>query len=138
MERINKLVVIDDDDIHNFITKKLLEKLEVAKRIRIITSPAHAMDFFEEACLRKTVGICPELVLLDFNFPTTNALEILKEARKRDFNFIDKIIIIIISATDLRDSVKNELVGFGVNGFLSKPIKEEMIIEILDTCFPVS
>lgn len=131
-ESIEKLVVIDDDEIHNFIAKKLLDKLQVADRIEIINSPTKAIQFFEDTCLKKVEGICPELVLLDYMFPDMNAIDLMNEVNKRGVVFYRHIIVFVISSLQIREEDKNRLKALGVNGFLSKPIKEIDILRVLE------
>jgi CheY-like chemotaxis protein len=134
MERIKKLVIIDDDPIHNFIAKMTLDKLKIANKIRIFNNPLDAIIFFEESCLYGTKGICPEMVLLDFQFPTMNAIDLLKEVKAKGLDIYSRFIIVIVSAIELRIEDKDELKKLGVNKFLTKPITEETINKLFDKC----
>ena len=106
MERINKLVIIDDDPIHNFIAKITLDKLNVADKIRIFNNPSDAIIFFEESCLKRTKGICPELVLLDFQFPTMNAIDLLLAVKDKGLDIYSHFVIAIVSTVEIRKEDK--------------------------------
>jgi CheY-like chemotaxis protein len=134
MEKINKLVIIDDDPIHNFIAELTLNKLQVANKIRVFSNPTEAISFFEESCLKKTKGICPEMVLLDFQFPTMNAIELLIKVKEKGLDIYNHFIIVIVSAVEIRTEDKEELINLGVNQFLIKPITEETINFLFDNC----
>jgi two-component SAPR family response regulator len=134
MEKVNKLVIVDDDPIHNFIAKMTLDKLQVANNIRVFNSPSDAIDFFEVSCLKKTEGICPEMVLLDFQFPTMNAIDLLIKVKQRGLDIYTHFIIVIVSAVEIRAEDKEILKGMGVNQFLIKPITEETINYLFESC----
>ena len=127
MEKVNKLVIIDDDPIHNFIAKMTLDKLKIANKIRIFNNPEDAILFFEESCLHRIKGTCPEMVLLDFQFPTMNAIDLLNEVKRKGLDIYTHFIIVIVSAIELRSVDKEALKKIGVNKFLIKPITEETI-----------
>ncbi len=134
MEKVNKLVIIDDDPIHNFIAKLTLDKLQVANKINVFSSPWDAINFFEETCLKKTSGICPEMVLLDFQFPTMNAIDLLLTVKAKGLDIYSHFIIVIVSAVEILSEDKKILEGLGVNQFLIKPITEETINYLFDNC----
>jgi two-component SAPR family response regulator len=134
MDKINKLVIIDDDPIHNFIAKLTLDKLNVANTIRVFNNPSDAIIFFEESCLKRTKGICPEMVLLDFQFPTMNAIELLVQVKEKGLDIYSHFIIVIVSAIEIRMEDKDKLQTMGVNQFLIKPITEETINYLFDNC----
>lgn len=131
MPTLEKVVLIDDDPISNFIAKKSMEKIDLSNRIRSITDPKVALAFLEERCIQKSDGICPELILLDFQFPTTNAIEILEELNCRGLVIGKDIVLIILSATEVKEKDKEKLLSLKVSDFIIKPvtdIKLEMIV----------
>jgi response regulator of citrate/malate metabolism len=134
MEKVNKLVIIDDDPIHNFIAKITLDKLKVADKIRIFNNPTDAIMFFEESCLKRTKGICPEMVLLDFQFPTMNAIDLLHAVIDKGLDIYAHFVIAIVSTVEIRKEDKEVLVKLGVNEFLIKPITEETIYYLFSKC----
>ena len=132
MGLIEKVVVIDDDAISGFIAKSAIKKLNLADRIRSITDPVYALKFLEERCIDKTDGICPELVLLDFLFPTTNAIEILEHLKCKGLVIGKSIILVIVSTLDLKEEDKNRLRELMVSDFLVKPLTEQKLETIVE------
>lgn len=130
--QVGKLVVIDHDFIHNFITKKLIDKLNLAERLRVISSASEAIDFFEKSCIKKTEEICPDLVLLDYMFPDMNAIELLEEINSRGLKFDNSIVVLIISSSAIRPEDEKRLRELNAKGFLTKPISEEQINNALE------
>lgn len=129
---LEKVVVIDDDAISNFIAKAAIEKIDLANRIKSIRDPKLALKFLEERCLEKSEGICPELILLDFNFPTTNAIEILEKLECKGLLIGKHLILIIVSAVEIKEDDKATLKALKVSDFIIKPITEEKLALIVE------
>lgn len=132
MGLLEKVVVIDDDIISTFIAKRAMEKINLTDRIRSITNPEYALQFLEERCIQKSDGICPELILLDFTFPTTNAIEILEKLECKGLAIGKDIILVIVSALDIKEEDKVRLRALKVSDFIVKPITEESLSKIVD------
>jgi two-component SAPR family response regulator len=129
---LEKVVVIDDDAISNFIAKKAMEKIDLANRIKSIRDPKLALEFLEERCIQKSDGICPELILLDFNFPTTNAIEILEQLHCKGLEIGKHIILIIVSSVEIKEDDKHALLALKVSDFIVKPVTEENLSYVVE------
>lgn len=129
---LEKVVVIDDDVISSFITKKAMEKIDLSDRIKTITDPNYALNFLEERCIQKSDGICPELILLDFSFPTTDAIEILQKLTCKGLEIGKHIVLVVVSANDIRQEDKVTLRALKVSDFIIKPITEDKLAGIVE------
>jgi CheY-like chemotaxis protein len=129
---LEKVVVIDDDIISTYIAKKAMEKIDLSDRIKSITDPKYALQFLEERCIQKSDGICPELILLDFSFPTTNAIEILEQLECKGLEIGKHLILVIVSAIDIKEEDKATLRALKVSDFIIKPISEKNLSEIVE------
>jgi len=127
MPTLQKVVLIDDDPISNFVTKKSMEKIDLSNRIRSITDPQVALSFLEERCIQKSEGICPELILLDFQFTTTTAIEILEELNCKGLQIGKDIVLVILSATDIKEKDKEKLLSLKVSDFIVKPVTDSKL-----------
>ena len=130
--RLNKILIVDDDEIHNFITVHLIEKLNITERLKVIKNGLDALKFIEERCMQKTEGICPDLVFLDYKMPLLNGHDVLRQIYIRGINTHGHIIFFIFSATEIRDEIKAELILFGVKEFFTKPLKEHSIRDLIE------
>jgi hypothetical protein len=62
MEKINLLMIIDDDELNNYITTKIVGYAQLASRVESYQSPKAALEF-----LLKTAGILMELPLRSYS-----------------------------------------------------------------------
>jgi len=132
MKKINCILLVDDDNINNFINERLLKKLNITNNVKIAMNGEEALDFIKN----NTEDIHPELILLDINMPVMDGFEFLQEYNKVDFNGKLKPHIIMLTTstnpTDV-DKVKKS----DITGYINKPLTESKIMEIIQTHFPV-
>ena len=74
----------------------------------------------------------PDLVLLDFNMPNINGIEILKEIRKED----TKTKIVMLTAVGSED-LEKEARLLGASGFLRKSLGIEVIVKSVNNIFGI-
>jgi CheY-like chemotaxis protein len=118
--RMKNILLIDDDEIVNFLNKKILERLGFSK-IHVALNGQQAIDlighnFHESRTL-------PDLIFLDLSMPVMDGFEFIEAFRKSGLPGIDKIrIVVITSSQDPRDVARVK--AFGVSEYLSKPVTE--------------
>jgi len=117
---MNKLdiLIVDDDAINRMLIKAMLSRnSEIVNSITEATNGAEALNILNE-----TNNI--NLILLDILMPVLDGIGFLKEFRtqKRNSN-----IPVIILTTD--DTKKNEILNYGADDVLIKPIKEDELIK---------
>lgn len=116
-ETNKKVILVDDDDTNNFISRRLLNIYDPNIHVTEFIDPEAALSSFKEGKQSDA-----KLVLLDINMPKINAwqfLESLKELKGSD-------VIILTSSIDPKDRLKAKEITF-VKGFWTKPLSLEMI-----------
>lgn len=81
-----------------------------------------------EQALRKIVTLEPDVVLMDIRMPGLTGLEVIR--RVREFGYNGKIII-LSGYTDFKYA--QEAIRYGVQYYLTKPIDEDELSEILES-----
>jgi CheY-like chemotaxis protein len=115
------ILLVDDDDIANFISEKVLRSLG-CNDIDAVTDGKQACDRLKKNC--------PNLVFLDINMPVMDG-----------FAFLDKIgqelicqqmnVVILTSSNRKKD--RDHASEFSiVVGYLEKPLTQEKVRQILD------
>lgn len=112
-----------DDD---FINRKLL--LTMLKKVGIVENTIETEN--GQDALNKVEAQKIDLILLDIVMPVMNGVEFLKAIRQNRF-YAD--IPIAILSTD--DSKKTETLNLGANAFLTKPIREAELTDLISSWF---
>lgn len=128
MNKINSILLVDDDQINNYINKRIIAKLNITDHISIASNGEEAIEHIHKFCSHN--GDCPELIFLDINMPVMNGFEFLNEFTHLNLNNkTDVKIIVLTTSTNPGDLTK--LKDYDIKGFLNKPLTEKKIIEAI-------
>jgi CheY-like chemotaxis protein len=120
---MKKILLIEDDEVANFLLKKALETSGLASEVDSVLNGEEAIDL-----LNKNTGdqSIPDIILLDLNMPVMNGFEFLEAFKKLDLPHKDQVkIIIVTSSVDQRDIMKAK--EMGVENYISKPISGDKL-----------
>jgi response regulator of citrate/malate metabolism len=122
-ENVTKFVIIDDDDITIFLTKRLIQQFnnnfEVSEFKDARLAIKHYKDFGTSSS---------EIILLDINMPIYNGWDFLEEFEKS--NLLGNIFM-FSSSIDIKDQEKSKSYKT-VIGYISKPLNTQKIETILN------
>ncbi len=120
---VNKVYIIDDDDISLFLSSLVLEESGFAAKVLTYTSADSALRQLSDS----NHTDLPEVILLDLNMPGKNGWDFLETLRQCEQKFQGRTSIFIltssIAASDKARSKNYRL----VQGFLHKPLDDESL-----------
>lgn len=123
-----RILLIDDDKICNFITETTLNRLGVAEEIQAVLHGKEAFEYINHALSGNQ--ILPDVIFLDLNMPLMNGFTFIESFMKLDFPKKEKVkIVVLTSSENPEDIVKVKKLG--INYYLTKPINESKLLEIL-------
>ncbi len=130
-KKYKKIFVVDDDEVNNFVTQKLLHQFDKGYEIVTYTNPNQAFEVIEKADSGQ--GYFPDMILLDINMPGMDGFEFLR--KMKEYNLSDKIKVIMYSSSrQLEDQTKAKSFS-NVIGYLEKPFSAQAYGRILDLGF---
>ena len=132
MSKLDYVLLVDDDEVTNFVHESLLEGMDVAKELLVAKNGQEAIDLIREHCLGHDG--CPSLIFLDINMPVMNGFEFLDAYHQLE-NDLNKSIIIVMLTSSLNPNDIERAKETGVNEFLNKPLTEENLKTVLDKHF---
>jgi len=127
---IHHILLVDDNEMDNFIAEHLLTKEHIGEKITIKTSAKAALDYLDE--LHVNGQPFPEIILLDLNMPLMSGFEFLtyfslysKEAVK------DCGVFILSSSPDTKDIHKAKRFRY-VKEYFIKPLTSDKMNQIAE------
>jgi CheY-like chemotaxis protein len=122
--KLKNVLIIDDDEIINYIHNKVLIKSDICSNIKICLNGLEALQYLNE--LNDSF---PELIFLDINMPIKDAWGFLEEFEKNPNKSNTKVIILSTSENP-DDKLKAQKYS-SVISFKNKPLSLEMVKEII-------
>jgi len=131
----NSILVVDDNESDRMLAQFAIEDAGVTKKIFFSNDGEDALNFMKEYDLyKKKEGDLypPNVVLLDINMPKMNGFEFLDQYEKlnADERYQSLIVLMLTSSHSDEDKARAEKYD-AVKGFITKPITEERIAEIV-------
>jgi CheY-like chemotaxis protein len=116
----NSCLLIDDNYIDNFVTRKLLESSNFAENITVRQSPAEAIELLREGIIK------PDVIFLDIRMPLMNGFEFLDEYDKLAIDKEGVKIFLLSSSFDPTD-IKRSLDNKYITQFIHKPLTHQVL-----------
>jgi CheY-like chemotaxis protein len=120
--KYNIVMLVDDDEIDNFVTKKMIDDNHFAKKLIIKLTAEDALNYLKKE--QNSPEELPDLIFLDILMPVMDGFAFLDEFDKFNDTVRKKCKIILLSTSesfkDLNRANKNKY----VSKFLTKPLIE--------------
>lgn len=130
--KIKNIMLVDDDEVANYLHQMLLQELDSFDNIFIAFNGQEALSLLEANCQKATAQphSCPDLIFLDLNMPGMDGFEFLDVMEKTTFPNRHVHIVIVTSSDNQRDIQRAQ--AYPIDGYISKPLTEEKIKHILN------
>ena len=137
-QKLNCVLLIDDDEPTNFMSTMLLEEKNCAKQIKVAESGQMALNYLtnsEKVPPDTETFPCPDIIFLDINMPAMDGWEFLDNYRKLEKRQHGKVIIIMLTTSlNPDDKIRAQRIP-EISGFENKPLTPEMIDRVLNKFF---
>ncbi|MCL9806530.1 response regulator [Flavobacterium amniphilum] len=128
-KQLKNLILVDDDDIMVFLTKRLVAKTNLAKLSQVFGNGEDLINFLKEN--QDKPEVLPEVIFLDLFMPVMDGWEFLEEYDQIKPVLCKEITIYVItssvSSTDFNKAKKNK----HVSDYIVKPMDKEQFTAII-------
>ncbi len=132
MEHVKKAIdlvmLVDDNDTDNFISKRIIEITDFAGRVEVKNSGKSALDYLAEN--QERPENLPNIIFLDINMPVVDGFVFLYEFEKFRELVRTKCKVIILSSSDNKRDIDKIVNNNYVIKFITKPLTEGSLEEI--------
>ncbi|WP_040664450.1 response regulator [Nafulsella turpanensis] len=129
---LSAILLVDDDEISNYITKSLIAEMDLAPELEVVTNGKMALDFLDDHPLLSKGEEGHLLVFLDLNMPIMDGFEFMGEFEKRKWK--DKVSVIMLTSSSSPKDL-NSAKHYNFLGYLQKPFSQEDIRKLLSGAF---
>ena len=125
------ILLVDDDEINNFISIKLIKKALLNTEIMACLHGRYAIEQLLEI-QAKDPSKLPDYILLDINMPIMNGWEFLDEYTRLNIDPLGKTKVYIISSSVFSNDINKARSYPVVKDFISKPLNVDKIKELFE------
>ncbi|HYF29604.1 MAG TPA: response regulator [Chitinophagaceae bacterium] len=133
-KKLNCVLLVDDDEPTNFLSRMLLEEANCTEHIEVAHSGIEALDYLESSETTDEdhdIYVRPDLIFLDINMPAMNGWEFLEEYKNLEKDKKGKIVVVMLT-TSLNPDDSARAKGIpDISDFESKPLTSEKLGKIL-------
>ncbi len=125
---IDLVMLVDDNETDNFISKRIIEITKFANRVEVKNSGKSALDYLRDN--QENTEELPNLIFLDINMPIVDGFVFLYEFEKFNNLIKDKCKVIILSSSDNKRDIDKIVNNNHVIKFITKPLTETALEEV--------
>lgn len=125
---IDLVMLVDDNDTDNFISKRIIEITRFANRVETKNSGKAALDYLRDN--QQVPENLPNLIFLDINMPIVDGFVFLYEFEKFNEMVRNRCKVIILSSSDNKRDIEKIINNNHVIKFITKPLTEGALDEI--------
>lgn len=126
--KIDLVMLVDDNDTDNFISRRIIEITNFAKNVEIKNSGKSALEYLD--INKESLDKLPEYIFLDINMPIVDGFVFLYEFEKFNSFLRNKCKVIILSSSDNKRDIDKIVNNDNVIKFITKPLTENALEEI--------
>ncbi|HXU25617.1 MAG TPA: response regulator [Bacteroidia bacterium] len=130
--KYHTVMLIDDNELDNFINQKIIESNLFAENIYVNTSGVSALEFLKNILVTKDLAdnLIPNVIFIDINMPLMDGFQFVEEYLKLSDNIKTKSKLVILTSSISTDD-KNMAAKYGSEIlFINKPLNEKSLDSI--------
>ena len=128
MEKFDCILIIDDDEINNFVFSKIIKNSGVAEKTQTFTSGKQGLLFIEN--IFKSGMKLPEVIFLDINMPVMDGWEFLDEYHKFPAEARQQMTLYMLSSSVYHGDIQKSKKYEDVIDYFSKPLTKEILLKV--------
>ncbi|MEM9325466.1 MAG: response regulator [Bacteroidota bacterium] len=126
MNKLRKILLVDDDEHTNFLNKAIITHARFAEEVIAQMTAEEALAYIRD---HQASGDLPDLIFLDINMPLMDGWEFMQEYAQMFLDDNTPKVIMLTSSINPKDEQRAQKLE-GLSGFRSKPLSSEVLEEI--------
>ena len=126
--RYRKVLLIDDNEIDNFINERMITSSHFSKEVIVKNSADAALDFLKTLTESSDY---PEIIFLDLNMPVKDGFGFLSEFELLPEGIRNSSKIVVLSSSISPDDINKASTNSHVFKYVNKPLSEKYLDAII-------
>ncbi len=126
--KARNILLIDDNDVDNYITSQMLLKNEIAENIVVKSSAIDALKFLH--AIRNEPEMLPDYIFLDIRMPEMDGFDFLDQYSLFPDTVKEKCVIFMLTSSGDQKDVDRAAQYEYVKRFIRKPLNGTVLKEI--------
>ncbi|MFB9862303.1 response regulator [Rufibacter immobilis] len=131
MTKYQKVFLIDDDEIHNFLCENVIRGQQFSESVNSFLWAEEALDALN-AIVENAPHSFPEIIFLDINMPGMDGWEFIEEYKKLPKELTQKCLLFVLSSAVDKNDITHARNLSEVNDFFSKPLTSDILNIIME------
>ena len=127
MNQVERVLIVDDDEISIFLTRRVLKNLGIGGAIQAANNGVEGLRIVKEMIRQ---GQPPQLILLDIKMPVMDGFAFLEELEKLENDDLSRTKIVLLSSSQNPWEMERAK-KLNTTAFLHKPLAKEDLQRIL-------
>jgi CheY-like chemotaxis protein len=130
--KYTQVMLVDDNELDNFINKKIIESTHFSKHIYINSSGKSALEFLRNITELSEIydEIYPKIIFIDINMPMLDGFQFIDLLETTSNKNIEKCKLVVLTSS-IHPNDKNRATELSKNiVFLNKPLTESMLKDL--------
>lgn len=126
---MKNIVLIDDSEMDNYISKYIITESKMAQEISVFSSAIEALEYFVK--LQTEQQEFPDAIFVDINMPEMDGFGFLDEYSKFPEDIIKKTSVFMLSSSADPNDVKRALKYEVVKKYFTKPLSIDILNQLI-------
>lgn len=127
-KQVNLVLLVDDNETDNFISKRIIELTKFSPRIVVKNSGKSALEYLEQ--VKNQPDELPDVIFLDINMPIVDGFVFLSDFENLADSIKSKTGIVVLSSSNNKRDIGRIVESEHVIKFITKPLTEKSLSEI--------
>ncbi len=127
--KIERLLLIDDDELNNYIVSSILEDTQLVDNFNFKTDGESALQYLH---LCQATQQFPNLILVDLKMPIMDGFEFIEQYEKKFIEVSPNTQLMVLTSS-IRETEKQKALNFkSVTNFVNKPLNDERLKYVIE------